>query len=169
MSKSSERIALYPGSFDPPTYGHIDLIERALRVFDKLIVAVAEKNMEKDCLFAAGERVDMLREATRHLERVEVDSFDSLTVDYARARGAIALIRGLRAVSDFDYEFQMALMNRKLAPSIETIYLMPSEAHIFLSSSLLKEIVMFGGKNLSDFVPPVVERMLLKRFRSSSP
>ncbi|MCK5558813.1 MAG: pantetheine-phosphate adenylyltransferase, partial [Candidatus Hydrogenedentes bacterium] len=102
MSKSSERIALYPGSFDPPTYGHIDLIERALRVFDKLIVAVAEKNMEKDCLFAAGERVDMLREATRHLERVEVDSFDSLTVDYARARGAIALIRGLRAVSDFD-------------------------------------------------------------------
>ncbi len=168
MSKSSERIALYPGSFDPPTYGHIDLIERALRVFDKLIVAVAE-NTEKDCLFAAGERVDMLREATRHLERVEVDSFDSLTVDYARARGAIAVIRGLRAVSDFDYEFQMALMNRKLAPSIETIYLMPSEAHIFLSSSLLKEIVRFGGKNLSDFVPPVVERMLLERFRSSSP
>ena len=117
---SGERTALYPGSFDPPTYGHIDLIERALRVFDKLIVAVA-KNAEKQCLFSVEERVDMLRDATSHVEGVEVESFDSLTVDYAKARGAIALIRGLRAVSDFEYELQLALMNRKLAPSIETI------------------------------------------------
>jgi pantetheine-phosphate adenylyltransferase len=164
---SGERIALYPGSFDPPTYGHVDLIERALRVFDKLIVAVA-KNTEKECLFSVEERVDMLRKATTHLKGVEVDSFDTLTVNYARARGAIALVRGLRAVSDFEYELQMALMNRKLAPSIETIYLMPSEAHIFLSSSLLKEIAMFGGENLSDFVPPNVERMLLEKFGKTS-
>jgi pantetheine-phosphate adenylyltransferase len=164
---SGERIALYPGSFDPPTYGHVDLIERALRVFDKLIVAVA-KNTEKECLFSVEERVDMLRKATTHLKGVEVDSFDTLTVNYARVRGAIALVRGLRAVSDFEYELQMALMNRKLAPSIETIYLMPSEAHIFLSSSLLKEIAMFGGENLSDFVPPKVERMLLEKFGKTS-
>ncbi len=164
---SGERIALYPGSFDPPTYGHIDLIERALRVFDKLIVAVAQ-NAEKECLFSVEERVDMLRDATSHVEGVEVESFDSLTVDYAKARGAIALIRGLRAVSDFEYELQLALMNRKLAPSIETIYLTPSQAHIFLSSSLLKEIVMFGGKNLSDFVPPKVERMLLEKSGKTS-
>lgn len=166
MSRKGERIALYPGSFDPPTYGHIDLIERALRVFDKLIVAVA-KNAEKECLFTVEERVGMLTDATNHLEGVEVVSFDTLTVEYARERGAIALIRGLRAVSDFEYELQMALMNRKLAPSIETIYLMPSETHIFLSSSLLKEIAMFGGKKLSDFVPPMVERMLIQKFKSA--
>jgi pantetheine-phosphate adenylyltransferase len=163
MSTGAERLALYPGSFDPPTNGHVDLIERALHVFDKLIVAVAT-NAEKECLFTVEERVEMLKEATAHIKGVEVESFDTLTVEYAKARGAIALIRGLRAVSDFEYELQMALMNRKLDPSIETIYLMPSEAHIFLSSSLLKEIVMFGGKNLSDFVPPTVERRLLEKF-----
>ena len=164
---SGERIAIYPGSFDPPTYGHIDLIERALHVVDKLIVAVAE-NAEKECLFSVEERVEMLREATSHVKGVEVASFDTLTVDYARERGAIALIRGLRAVSDFEYELQLALMNRKLAPSIETIYLAPSQDHIFLSSSLLKEIVMFGGENLSDVVPPKVERMRLEKHGKTS-
>lgn len=164
---SGERIAIYPGSFDPPTYGHIDLIERGLHVFDRLIVGVAE-NAEKECLFSVDERVDMLTEVTSHLKGVEVDCFDTLTVNYARARGAIALIRGLRAVSDFEYELQLALMNRKLAPSIETIYLAPSQEHIFLSSSLLKEIVIFGGENLSDFVPPKVERMLLEKHGKTS-
>jgi len=163
MSKGRERVAIYPGSFDPPTYGHVDLIERALHIFDRLIVAVA-RNTEKKCLFTADERVHLLKEATSHVERVEVDSFDSLTVEYAKSRGAIAIVRGLRAVSDFEYEFQMALMNRKLAPAIETIYLMPNDAHIFLSSSLIKEIAMFGGRDLSDFVPPAVERKLIEKF-----
>jgi pantetheine-phosphate adenylyltransferase len=167
MSKSGERIAIYPGSFDPPTYGHIDLVERALRIFDTLIVAVAQ-NAEKKHMFTVEERVEMLKEATSHLSGVKVDSFDCLTVEYAQRRDAMAVVRGLRAVADFDYEFQMALMNRKLAPSIETIYLMPSEAHIFLSSSLVKEIVMFGGKNLSDFVPPPVERKLIAKLRPAS-
>jgi len=168
MSTSREKIAIYPGSFDPPTYGHVDLIERGLHVFDKLVVAVAE-NVEKECLFTVEERLELLRSATSHLERVEVDRFDCLTVEYATVRGATAVLRGLRAVSDFEYEFQMALMNRKLAPSIETIYLMPSEAHIFLSSSLIKEVALFGGKNLSDFVPPAVERMLLEKFPPANP
>jgi len=163
MSKTPDRVAIYPGSFDPPTYGHVDLIERALHIFDRLIVAVA-RNVEKECLFTAEERLHLLEEATSHIERVTVASFDSLTVEYAKSRGAIAIVRGLRAVSDFEYEFQMALMNRKLAPSIETIYLMPNDAHIFLSSSLIKEIAMFGGRNLSDFVPPAVEQKLVEKF-----
>jgi len=167
MSKTPERVAIYPGSFDPPTYGHVDLIERALHVFDRLIVAVA-RNVEKECLFTADEREHLLREATNHIEGVEVASFDSLTVEYAKSRGAIAIVRGLRAVSDFEYEFQMALMNRKLAPSIETIYFMPNDAHIFLSSSLIKEIAMFGGRNLSDFVPPAVEQRLVEKFSDRS-
>jgi len=164
MSKGRERVAIYPGSFDPPTFGHVDLVERALHVFDRLIVAVA-RNVGKDCLFTAEERVDMLKQSTSDIEGVEVDSFDSLTVEYAKARNATAIVRGLRAVSDFEYEFQMALMNRKLAPSIETIYLMPKDTHIFLSSSLIKEIAMFGGRDLSKFVPPPVERMLVEKFR----
>lgn len=164
MSQTQERIAVYPGSFDPPTYGHIDLIERGLHVFDKLIVAVA-RNEGKRCLFTVEERVAMLEQATDHLAGVEVTSFDCLTVEYAVSRGAAAIIRGLRAVSDFEYELQTGLMNRKLVPSIETIYLMPNETHIFLSSGLVKEIARFGGKKLSDFVPPAVERMLLKKLQ----
>ena len=167
MNKGRERVAIYPGSFDPPTYGHVDLVERALHVFDKLIVAVA-RNADKDCLFTAEERVEMLRESIGDIEGVEVDSFDCLTVEYAKAKNATAILRGLRAVSDFEYEFQMALMNRKLAPSIETIYLMPKDTHIFLSSSLIKEVAMFGGRDLSKFVPPPVERKLLEKFRPGS-
>jgi pantetheine-phosphate adenylyltransferase len=163
MSEIGERVAIYPGSFDPPTYGHIDLIERALHIFDRLIVAVA-RNVEKKYLFTAEERVRLLEQATSQIEGVTVDSFNCLTVEYARSRGAVAIVRGLRAVSDFEYEFQMALMNRKLAPAIETIYLMPSDAHIFLSSSLIKEIAMFGGRELSEFVPPAVERKLVEKF-----
>ena len=166
MNKDRERVAIYPGSFDPPTYGHADLVERALHVFDKLIVAVA-RNSGKDCLFTPQERVDMLRESIGDIEGVEVDSFDCLTVEYAKAKKATAILRGLRAVSDFEYEFQMALMNRKLAPSIETIYLMPKDTHIFLSSSLIKEVAMFGGRDLSKFVPPPVERKLLEKFRQA--
>ncbi len=164
MNKGRERVAVYPGSFDPPTYGHVDLVERALHVFDKLIVAVA-RNADKKCLFTAEERVEMLRESIGDIEGVEVDSFDCLTVEYAKAQNATAILRGLRAVSDFEYEFQMALMNRRLAPSIETIYLMPKDTHIFLSSSLIKEVAMFGGRDLSKFVPPPVERKLLEKFR----
>jgi len=164
MNKGRERVAIYPGSFDPPTYGHVDLVERALHVFDKLIVAVA-RNAGKECLFTADERVKMLRESISDIEGVEVDSFDCLTVEYAKAKNATAILRGLRAVSDFEYEFQMALMNRKLAPSIETIYLMPKDTHIFLSSSLIKEVAMFGGRDLSKFVPSPVERKLLEKFR----
>jgi pantetheine-phosphate adenylyltransferase len=164
MSKGRERVAIYPGSFDPPTFGHVDIMERALHVFDKLIVAVA-RNVGKDCLFTPDERVAMLTESVNHIDGVEVDSFDSLTVEYAKIKDATAIVRGLRAVSDFEYEFQMALMNRKLAPSIETIYLMPKDTHIFLSSSLIKEIAMFGGRDLSKFVPPAVERKLVEKFR----
>jgi len=164
MSKGRERVAIYPGSFDPPTFGHVDIMERALHVFDKLIVAVA-RNVGKDCLFRAEERVEMLTESISHIDRVEVDSFDSLTVEYAKVKKATAIVRGLRAVSDFEYEFQMALMNRKLAPSIETIYLMPKDTHIFLSSSLIKEREMFGGRELSNFVPPLVEHNLVEKCR----
>ena len=164
MKKGRERVAIYPGSFDPPTFGHVDVVQRALHVFDKLIVAVAQ-NAGKDCLFTPEERVEMLTESISHIEGVEVDSFDCLTVEYAKARKATAIVRGLRAVSDFEYEFQMALMNRKLDPSIETIYLMPKDTHIFLSSSLIKEIAMFGGRDLSKFVPPPVEGRLVEKFR----
>jgi len=163
MKKGRERVAMYPGSFDPPTFGHVDVVQRALHVFDKLIVAVA-RNAGKDCLFTPKERVEMLKESISHIEGVEVDSFDCLTVEYAKSKNATAIVRGLRAVSDFEYEFQMALMNRKLAPSIETIYLMPKDTHIFLSSSLIKEIAMFGGRDLSKFVPPPVEDKLLEKF-----
>ena len=166
MKKGRERVAIYPGSFDPPTFGHVDVVQRALHVFDKLIVAVAQ-NAGKDCLFTPEERVEMLTESISHIEGVEVDSFDCLTVEYAKARKATAIVRGLRAVSDFEYEFQMALMNRKLDPSIETIYLMPKDTHIFLSSSLIKEIAMFGGKDLSKFVPPPVESRLVEKFRTT--
>ena len=156
-------LAIYPGSFDPVTNGHLDLIERGAKLFDRLIVAVL-RNLDKDPLFTLQERVEMLREVTRPWENVEVDVFDSLLVDYARKRGAQVLLRGIRAISDYEYELQMAMMNRKLEPQIETVFLMPAEAYSYLSSRLVREIARLGGP-IHGLVPPAVER----RFRAKVP
>lgn len=159
-----ERIAIYPGSFDPPTLGHLDLIERARKIFDRVIVAVAI-NEAKTGLFPVEERMEMLRELVQRLDGVEVDHFRGLTVDFARRRGAIALIRGLRVVSDFEFELTMAINNHKLNPDVDTISLMPSEPYLFLSSRLVKEIAGFGG-SVSHYVTPEVERRLLAKLNA---
>lgn len=151
-------LAIYPGSFDPVTNGHLDLIERGANIFDRLIVA-ALRNLEKDPLFTVVERVEMLREATRPWPNVEVDIFDGLLVEYARRHQAQVIIRGIRAISDYEYELQMALMNRKLEPGIETVFMMPAEAYSYLSSRLVKEIFRLGG-SISDLVPAIVEERL---------
>jgi pantetheine-phosphate adenylyltransferase len=150
--------AIYPGSFDPVTNGHLDLIERGTKIFDRLIVGVL-RNLEKDPLFTLVERLEMLRETTRLWPNVEVDVFDGLLVDYARQRGARVILRGIRAVSDYEYELQMALMNRKLESQIETVFMMPAEAYSYLSSRLVREIARLGG-SLQGLVPPVVEQRL---------
>ena len=150
--------AIYPGSFDPVTNGHLDLIERGTKIFDRLIVGVL-RNLEKDPLFTLVERLEMLRETTRLWPNVEVDVFDGLLVDYARQRGARVILRGIRAVSDYEYELQMALMNRKLESQIETVFMMPAEAYSYLSSRLVREIARLGG-SLEGLVPPVVEQRL---------
>ncbi len=152
------RKAVYPGSFDPPTLGHLDLIWRAARIFDEVIVAVA-KNESKQSLFTVDERMEMLREITADLPNVVVDHFQGLTVHFARSRGAFALIRGLRVISDFEFELSMAINNQKLAPDIETVCLMPSDPYLFLSSRQVKEIVSFGG-SVSHYVTPDIERRL---------
>jgi pantetheine-phosphate adenylyltransferase len=151
-------IAIYPGSFDPVTNGHLDLIERGEKMFDKLIVAVL-KNVEKEPLFSVPERVDMLREVTKQWDAVEVDVFQGLLVDYARKRGAAVILRGIRAVSDYEYELQMALMNRKLEPRLETVFMLPGEPYSYLSAKLVREIAQLGGP-LVGLVPPAVERRL---------
>lgn len=156
--------AIYPGSFDPVTLGHIDLIRRALSLFDEVYVVVAE-NPEKNPLFRLEERVALMKRATDRLPGVSVESFDGLTVDYARTKGAKSIIRGLRATSDFDYEFQMALTNRELSKDVDTIFLMPSETHFYLSSKLIKEISEKGG-DVSTFVLPFVAEALKKKFDS---
>lgn len=156
------KIAIYPGSFDPVTNGHLDLVRRATNIFDKVIVAVLE-NDQKDCLFSVRERADQLRKCIEGMEKVEVDSFDGLLVDYARERGANHILRGIRAVSDFEYEFQMALMNRRLSPTIETAFLMPREEYTYLSSRLVREVARLGG-NLDGLVPPTVIKVLKDRF-----
>lgn len=150
--------ALFPGSFDPLTNGHVDIIERGTRVFDRVIVSVLI-NVEKTPLFSVDERVEMIREVFRDQPSVEVDRFNGLLVDYARRKGAHALIRGLRAVSDFEYEFQMALMNRRLNHDLETVFLMPDEKYTYTSSRLIKEVFMLGGE-VSGLVPPTVEERL---------
>ncbi|GAB4332178.1 MAG: pantetheine-phosphate adenylyltransferase [Candidatus Abyssubacteria bacterium] len=157
-----KRIAVYPGSFDPITFGHVDLIERALGLFDELIVAIAH-NIHKTNLFSMTERLEMIRELVKDYSNVSVDSFDGLLVDYVRRRGACCVVRGLRAFSDFEYEFQMALTNRKLNDSYETIFLMTHENYSFISSSLVKELIEFGG-DISAFVPPLVEQRLKEKF-----
>ncbi|MBI3601732.1 MAG: pantetheine-phosphate adenylyltransferase [Candidatus Omnitrophica bacterium] len=153
--------AIYPGSFDPVTNGHLDVIQRAMRVFDRVVVAVAD-NTAKKTFLTIGERVDLLKNVTQGMKGVEVDTFDTLVIEYARRKKINVLIRGLRMTSDFDYEFQIALTNRRLAEDIETVFLMPSEHVSFVSSSLLKEVAGLNG-DISSFVPQVVERKLKER------
>ena len=155
--------AVYPGSFDPVTAGHLDVIARAARTFDELIVAVG-RNSGKGPLFTVEERVEMLQEACARWPSVRVDAFEGMLVEYARACGAQVVVKGLRAVSDFEYEFQMALANHRLAPDIETLFMMTSAEHLYLSSSLVKEIARLGG-DVSSLVPPLVERRLKERLR----
>ncbi|HHV61918.1 MAG TPA: pantetheine-phosphate adenylyltransferase [Firmicutes bacterium] len=158
-------IAVYPGSFDPVTCGHLDIIERASRMFDLVIVAVL-RNPSKKPLFTVEERVDMLQSAVCHLSNVRVDHFGGLLVDYARRQGATAIIKGLRAVSDFEYEFQMASVNRKLDPTIETLFMMTSNEYAFLSSSVVKEVASLGGC-IQGLVPGEVEKRLRGKFRET--
>jgi len=151
-------IAVYPGSFDPVTNGHLDLIERGAMIFDQLIVAVA-RNLEKDPLFPVKERVEMLQAVTYEWENVQVDVFDGLLMNYARDQNARVVLRGIRAVSDYEYELQMAMMNRKIVPEIETIFMLPGEAYSFLSSRLVKELARLGGP-IKGLVPRLVEERL---------
>jgi pantetheine-phosphate adenylyltransferase len=160
-TKPASVVALYPGSFDPITNGHLDLIQRGSALFDKLFVAIL-RNDEKEALFSVDERIEMLREVVRGFPNVEVGSFDGLLVEYAAHCGASVILRGIRAVSDYEYELQMALMNRRLGPDIETVFLMASEAHSFLSSKLVKEVIRLGGK-ITGLVPPSIEGKLRKR------
>ena len=159
------RRAIYPGSFDPVTNGHLDIIERARKLFDEVIVAVAH-NDEKQPLLSLKERLDLLRETAGKIDNVRIAQFKGLLVEFARAEKAGAVIRGLRAVSDFEFEFQMALMNRKLDAGVETIFLMPKEEYTYLSSRIVKEIARLGG-DVSGFVPPAVANTLSKKFAPS--
>lgn len=160
------KIGVYPGTFDPITHGHTDIIRRSLRVFDKVIVAVAP-NPTKRPLFDLAERVEMVRLVTKDLPNVDVETFKGLLVDFVRDRGARAVIRGLRAISDFEYEFQMALVNRKLAEGFETVFLTPSEEYTYLTSSIIKEVAAHGGRP-DAFVHPLVAERLRARMRSQS-
>ena len=155
------RTAIYPGSFDPVTFGHLDLIKRATRIFSKVTVAVAV-NLQKKPLFTLEERIAMLKETTKSIRGIEIEAFDGLIIEYARKRKINVLIRGLRMISDFEYELQMALTNRRLAQDIETIFLMPSEGYSFLSSTLLKEAAALGA-DISSFVPKSVAKRVRER------
>ncbi len=164
MFDSSEmRRAIYPGSFDPVTNGHLDVIERARKLFDEVVVAIAH-NEEKQALFTLEERLDLLRATVANVENVKIARFDGLLVDFAVDQKAVAVVRGLRAVSDFEFEFQMALMNRKLRNSVETIFLMPKEEYTYLSSRIIKEIARLGG-DVSSFVPEIVAKALGRKFK----
>lgn len=155
--------AIYPGSFDPVTYGHVDLIKRASKIFDHVVVALA-KNVQKRPLFTLEERLEMLRKATKGIKGVKVVEFEGLVTEYARRNKIKVIVRGLRMVSDFEYEFQMALTNRRLAEDVETVFLMPSERFSFLSSTLLKEAASLGA-DVSSFVPKFVEKALKERLK----
>ena len=154
-------IAIYPGTFDPPTNGHLDLINRGAKIFDQLVVSIL-RNPEKTPLFSLDERREMLEILVKRWDNVRVDTFDGLLVDYAAEQGAQAVLRGIRAVSDYEYELQMALMNRKLDPGLETIFMMPAEAYSYLSSRLVREIGMLGG-SVHDLVPELVEQKLREK------
>lgn len=160
-------LAVYPGTFDPVTYGHLDLVERGSRLADELVIAIL-RNEDKQPMFTVDERMELLREAVAKYPNVSVDTFDGLLVDYARRRGASVILRGLRAVSDFEYELQMAMMNRRLAPSLETAFLMPNEAWSYVSSRLVREVARLGG-DVSGLVPPNVARALKERLGASRP
>jgi len=154
-------IAIYPGSFDPPTNGHLDLIERGSKIFDQLIVAIL-RNLDKAPLFGLSERALMLEAMTEDFSNVRVDTFDGLTVDYAAKVKAGAVLRGIRAISDYEYELQMALMNRKLQPNLETVFMMPAEQYSYLSSRLVREVAQLGG-SIKGLVPDLVERRLREK------
>lgn len=156
-----ERLGIYPGSFDPPTYGHLDLMKRAAKLFDTLVIAVARNN-EKNATFTVPERVEMLELITKDIPNVEVSSFEGLTVEFARERKATALVRGLRVVSDFEYEITIAVANQKLNPDVDTLCLMPSENFLLVSSKIVREIAHYGG-DVSEFVPPEVAERLRKK------
>ena len=159
-----ERVAIYPGTFDPITNGHLDIILRGARLFDRIVIGILH-NPEKTPLFSVLERMDMAREVFSAVPTVQVASFDGLLVDFARAQGAHVIVRGLRAVSDFEYEFQMALMNRRLVPELETVFMMPAEAYTYISSRLIREVFALGGP-VAGLVPEVVEaRMRARRVR----
>jgi pantetheine-phosphate adenylyltransferase len=164
----SPRLAIYPGSFDPITNGHVDILGRALRLFDRVIVAVAQ-NVRKQALFTVEERTAMIRASLGDIDgaRVEIDSFSGLLVDYAKQRGAGVLIRGLRAIADFEYEFQFAHMNRHLAPAVETVFLMTSDESFYVSSSLVKEVATMGG-DITRIAPPAVVTALKKKLNRKS-
>ena len=156
------KVAIYPGSFDPVTNGHIDIVERGLTLFDKLIVSILH-NPKKEYLFPLEERLEMLKDCLKKFKGVEIDSFDGLLVDYAASRKAHAILRGLRAMSDFEYEFQMALMNRRLNREVQTVFLMTGLRWIFTSSSIIKEAIQFGG-NIDGMVPKLVQKKLKRKF-----
>ena len=157
-----QKIAIYPGSFDPVTNGHIDIAERALKIFDKIIVAILHNPIKK-FLFSVEERAEMLRSSFEAYPNIEVETFDGLLVDYASKKESIAILRGMRAVSDFEYEFQLALMNRRLNREIQTVFLMTGLRWIFTSSSIIKEAAQFGG-DIKTMVPPIVNRKLKEKF-----
>ncbi|TNF55454.1 pantetheine-phosphate adenylyltransferase [bacterium] len=157
------RTAIYPGTFDPITNGHIDLIVRTLKIFDEVIIAVAP-SQRKQPLFTTKERIQLIEESVKELKGARADSFNSLLVNYATKQGSVAIIRGLRAVSDFEYELQMALMNRRLSADIETVFMMPSGEYTFLSSTMVKEVASFGG-DVNGLVPEAVERALREKYK----
>ncbi len=160
MTDKNKRIAIYPGTFDPVTYGHLDVLERASRLFDEVIISVSESSSKKT-LLSVNRRLDLIKQVIRDFKNVSSDSFEGLLVNYAKSKKANVIIRGLRAISDFEYEFQMALTNRKIAPGIETVFLMPHEKYSYISSSLVREIVSLGG-DVSSFVPPEVAEYIKK-------
>jgi len=158
----SKKIAIYPGTFDPFTYGHLDIVKRAIKIFDELIVSIA-MNSKKQPLFSVEERLEFITDATRTIPNVQTDCFEGLLVDFAQKKKAVAVIRGLRAISDFEFEFQMALMNHRLNPDISIVFLMPNEKYTYLNSTIVKEVAEFGG-NIKNLVPPLVAQKLKHKF-----
>jgi len=156
-----QRVAIYPGSFDPPTNGHLDLIERGAKIFEELVVAIL-RNSEKSPMFSVAERLEMLRQLTADLKNVRIDTFDGLTVEYAKSIEATCILRGIRAISDYEYELQMALMNRKLEPTLETVFMMPADKYSYVSSRLVREVAQAGGP-VKGLVPEIVEKKLREK------
>lgn len=166
MQKDEKVVAIYPGSFDPITSGHLDVIERGSRICDRLVVAIL-RNESKSPLFGVDERMQMLKEVVAPYPNVEVDSFDGLLAHYALHKGARLILRGIRAISDYEYELQMALMNRRLQPQLETVFLLAGEQYSFISSKLVKEVISLGG-NIAGLVPPAVEQRLRERLKAAT-